>query len=180
MGSVGTAAGVALMQGEGCPVDYIFLQIKEANKSVLERYLGRSEFAHSGERVDNGQRLIQAAADMFLGWTTGQKGRTLYIRQLMDLKESVPVEELDAVSLEQYAEVCAYVLARAHARTGDPAVIHGYLGKSEEFDEALVRFSFAYQKQNEQDHAQLRRAVDKGLINTATPETSDLVYKPVG
>lgn len=145
VGSVGTVAGIVLLQGEGEDDDLIFLQIKQAVPSVLERYLGKSEFEHPGERVVNGQRLLQAASDLFLGWTSGPK-RHFYVRQLMDVKASVPVDELDAVTFEQYAEICAYALCRAHARTGDPAVIHGYLGKGDQFDEALVKFAMAYRE----------------------------------
>jgi uncharacterized protein (DUF2252 family) len=167
VGSVGTAAGIVLLQGEGGPDDHIFLQIKEANHSVLEPYLGRSEFSHPGKRVVNGQRLLQSASDMFLGWTSGPK-RDFYVRQLMDVKASVPVDELDAVTMEQYAEVCGYALARAHARTGDPAQIFGYLGKGEAFDEALSKFSLAYTKQNAQDHDALLKAIKKGRISATT------------
>ena len=165
VGSVGTAAGIVLLQGESGPDDHIFLQIKEANQSVLERYLGRSEFSHPGNRVVNGQRLLQAASDMFLGWTSGPK-RDFYIRQLMDVKASVAVDELDAVTLKQYAEVCGYALARAHARAGDPAQIFGYTGKGEVFDEAISKFALAYTKQNAQDHDAMLKAIKKGKIVT--------------
>lgn len=166
VGSIGTVALIALLEGEGCAEDFIILQIKEASPSVLERYIGKSEFAHPGERIVNGQRVLQAASDLFLGWTTGhgEGRRKFYIRQLMDMKQSIPIEELDAVSLEQYAEVCAYVLARAHSRTGDPAMLHGYLGKSDEFDQGLAKFAFAYQKQNEKDHHQLEQAIKNGEV----------------
>jgi uncharacterized protein (DUF2252 family) len=163
VGSVGTAAGIVLLQGEGGPDDQIILQIKEAGTSVLEAYLGRTEFEHPGERIVNGQRILQAASDMFLGWATGPL-RTFYIRQLMDMKASIPIEELDALTLEQYAQVCGYALARAHARTGDPAMISGYLGKADTFDEALTNFAMAYMKQNEEDHSALVKAVKRGEI----------------
>lgn len=171
VGSVGTAAGIILMQGEGGDRDQIILQIKEATPSVLERFLGKSQFKHPGQRIVNGQRLLQAASDLFLGWTSGP-ARDFYIRQLMDMKVSVPVDELDAITLEQYAQVCANVLARAHARTGDPAVIHGYLGTSESFDEALVKFALAYAKQNKRDHALLVEAIKKGKIRAGIPQVS--------
>lgn len=169
VGSVGNVAAIVLLQGEGCDDDHIILQVKEAGPSALEKYIGRSEFEHPGERIVNGQRMLQAASDLFLGWTSSYTGdqRKYYIRQLMDLKQSVPVEELDQVSLEQYSEVCAYVLARAHARTGFPAIIHGYLGKSEEFDDALTEFAIAYMKQNEKDHDALVKAVNQGKIKAA-------------
>jgi uncharacterized protein (DUF2252 family) len=166
VGSVGTAASIALLRGEGGEDDYIFLQVKQAMPSVLERYLGRSQFLHPGERIVNGQRLTQAASDMFLGWTSGPK-RDFYIRQLMDLKDSVAVDELDTTTFEQYAEVCGLVLARAHARTGDPAMIHGYLGRSSAFDEALVEFSLSYKKQNQKDFESLVQAVKKGKIKAS-------------
>lgn len=167
VGSVGTAAAVALLRGEGGDEDYIFLQVKQALPSVLERYVGRSQFTHPGERIVNGQRLTQAASDMFLGWTSGPK-RDFYVRQLMDLKDSVAVDELDATTFRQYAEVCGLVLARAHARTGDPAMIYGYLGKSTAFDEAILDFSFKYCKQNERDYESLVQAVKKGKIKATT------------
>jgi len=169
VGSIGNAAGMVLLQGQGGDDDYIFLQIKEANTSVLEKYLGRSEFSHPGERIVNGQRVLQAASDMFLGWTSGPK-RHFYIRQLMDMKASVPVDELDATTLEQYAEVCGYALARAHARTGDPAQIYGYLGKSETFDEALCKFAVRYAKQNARDHAALLKAIKSGKVAAKVAE----------
>ena len=168
VGSVGMGAFILLLQGDGNEEDYIFLQLKEVFPSVLEQFLGRSQFDHSGQRVVNGQRLLQASSDLFLGWTTGDMGRELYVRQLMDGKASVPVEDLDASTLEQYAEACAYVLARAHARSGDPILIHGYLGKSESFDDALVKFAFAYARQNERDFQALLDAVNRGKI-IATP-----------
>jgi uncharacterized protein (DUF2252 family) len=166
IGSVGNAAAIALFQGEGHQEDFIFLQLKQAVPSVLERFLGKSQFDHPGERIVNGQRLMQAASDMFLGWTSGPK-RDFYIRQLMDLKDSVSVDQLDAVSFEQYAELCGRVLARAHARTGDPAMLFGYMGKSDVFDEALVSFAKAYCKQNQKDYAALVDAVKEGKVKAA-------------
>lgn len=169
VGSVGTNAMILLLKGDGGDDDYIILQFKEACDSVLERYLGKSEFQHPGERIVNGQRVLQAASDLFLGWTTGElRGMPYYVRQLMDGKASVPIDQLDADGLESYAKVCAITLARGHARTGDPAVIHGYLGTKDTFDEALVKFSTAYAKQNEQDYETLIDAINNGKI-TATP-----------
>ncbi len=167
VGSVGTLAFIVLLQGEGGDDDNIFLQIKQASHSILEPYLGYSKYDHQGERVVNGQRVLQAASDLFLGWTTGPFGRHYYVRQLMDVKGSVPIEELDSSGLVEYAEVCARVLARGHARAGDPAVIFGYLGKSDVFDEALAEFALSYAKQNEADHAGLVDAVNKGRIAVA-------------
>lgn len=174
VGSVGTVAGIVLLQGQGGPDDHIFLQIKQAQESVLERYLGKSQFTHPGQRVVNGQRLLQASSDLFLGWTSGPK-RDFYIRQLMDLKASVPVEELDAITLEQYAEVCGHALARAHARTGDPAIISGYLGNSEIFDEALSSFALDYARQNEEDYLSAVDAQKKGKLHVKPKKRIKLV-----
>lgn len=168
VGSVGTLAAVVLLQGEGGDEDYIFLQVKQAIPSVLEKYIGKSQFTHPGQRVVNGQRLLQAASDMFLGWTSGPL-RDFYVRQLMDVKMSIPIDELDETMMVQYAEVCADVLARAHARSGDPAVIFGYLGKSGTMDDALAKFAVAYAKQNDEDFGRLVDAIDKGRINAAYP-----------
>ena len=168
VGSVGTVALIVLLEGQAGDSDHIFLQVKQASKSVLEPYLGKSHFAHCGERVVNGQRVLQAASDLFLGWTTGpERGYQYYVRQLMDVKASIPIDELDAITLEQYAVMCARVLARGHARTGDPSVIHGYLGTSDSFDEALGKFALAYEKQNQQDFESLIEAVNKGRIPVA-------------
>jgi uncharacterized protein (DUF2252 family) len=164
VGSVGTAAAIVLLQGEGNPDDHIFLQVKEATPSVLERYVGKSQFRHPGQRIVTGQRLLQSASDLFLGWTSS-RNKDFYVRQLMDMKASVPIDELDPVTLEQYAEVCAFALARAHARTGDPVVIQGYLGKNDSFDEALVDFALAYMKQNESDYNMLIDAINTGKIH---------------
>lgn len=168
IGSVGTKCGIVLLQGEGAGEDPLFLQIKQANPSVLEPFTGRSQYAHHGERVVAGQRLLQAASDLFLGWTTGPKGFHFYVRQLMDVKGSIPVDELDAVTLVQYAELCGKALARAHARSGDAGAIQGYLGSSDAFDEALCKFAIAYSKQNEADHDALLKAIRKKRIPTAT------------
>lgn len=167
IGSVGTKCGIVLLEGESGGDDPLFLQIKQANPSVLEQFTGRSEYSHHGERVVAGQRLLQAASDLFLGWTTGPKGFHFYVRQLMDVKGSIPVDELDAVTLRQYAQLCGKALARAHARSGDAGVIHGYLGTSDAFDEALCKFAVAYTKQNEADHDALLKAIRKGEIPAA-------------
>lgn len=164
IGSVGTRCGIALLQGEGEGDDPLFLQIKQANESVLERYGGKSEFEHHGERVVAGQRLLQSASDLFLGWTTGPKGVHFYVRQLMDNKGSVGVEELDAVTLTQYAELCARALAHAHARSSDPAIIYGYIGNSDIFEESLGRFSLSYAEQNRKDYEALLKAIRNGRI----------------
>ena len=141
-----------------------FLQVKEANASVLEAYAGKSAYAHHGERVVQGQRLMQPASDLFLGWATGPKGRHFYLRQLRDVKLSPLVETYDAEMLSIYAKACGWVLARAHAKAGDPWAISGYLGKQDEFDEAMGKFAFAYADQAERDHAALTAAVRAGSI----------------
>ena len=174
VGSVGTIAAIVLLHGEGGDDDYIFLQLKQATKSVLEQYLGHTAFENSGQRVVNGQRLLQAASDMFLGWTASPT-RQYYIRQLMDVKASVPIDELDHTTLEQYAEVCGYALARAHARTGDPAQIFGYLGRGTAFDEGLSKFALAYVKQNEQDYDALLKAIKSGRVSTEHVADPDLL-----
>ena len=131
IGSVGTMCMVALMMSiAGHP---FFLQVKEANASVLEPYAGESAYAHHGQRVVLGQRLMQPASDLFLGWVTGPNGRHFYMRQLRDVKLSVLVETYDAEMLSIYAEACGWVLARAHAKAGDPWTISGYLGKQRRF-----------------------------------------------
>jgi len=162
IGSVGTLCMVALMMSiAGHP---FFLQVKEANASVLEAYAGKSAYAHHGERVVQGQRLMQPASDLFLGWATGPKGRHFYMRQLRDVKLSVLVETYDAELLSIYANACGWVLARAHAKAGDPWMISGYLGRQDDFDEAMGNFAIAYADQAERDHASLRAAARAGII----------------
>ncbi len=168
VGSVGVLAAVMLLHGEGGDDDYIFLQLKQALPSVFEWHVGKSEFSHPGERIVCGQRILQSASDMFLGWASGPV-RDFYVRQLMDVKSSIPVSDLDQQSFKKYAEICAYALARAHARTGDPIQLYGYLGRSEMFDEALVNFAFAYAKQNEKDYEALVKGIKAGKIR-AVPE----------
>jgi uncharacterized protein (DUF2252 family) len=161
VGSVGTFCAVALfVSADQHP---LFLQIKEARASVLERYAGASRYRHHGERVVVGQRLMQAATDSFLGWTEAL-GRHFYIRQLRDMKVSMAIDTMNAVELGYYAEACACALARAHARSGDPAIIAGYLGSNETIDDALARFAADYADQTERDHAALKRAVKSGKI----------------
>jgi uncharacterized protein (DUF2252 family) len=162
IGSVGTLCLVGLMISvAGHP---FFLQVKEANASVLEAHAGKSVYAHHGERVVQGQRLMQPASDLFLGWATGPQGRHFYMRQLRDVKLSPMVETYDAEMLSIYGRACGWVLARAHAKAGDPWTISGYLGGSSEFDEAMGKFALAYADQAERDHAALQRAVRAGTI----------------
>jgi uncharacterized protein (DUF2252 family) len=162
IGSVGTLCMVALMMSVA---DHpLFLQFKQANASVLEAFAGKSAYPHHGQRVVIGQRLMQPASDLFLGWVTGPEGRHFYVRQLRDVKLSPLVETYDAQMLAIYGEACGWVLARAHAKAGDPWAISGYLGKSPQFDEAMGQFALAYSDQAERDHAALRAAVRAGIV----------------
>jgi uncharacterized protein (DUF2252 family) len=163
IGSVGTLCMVALMLSVAD--NPLFLQFKEANASVLEAYAGESAYPHHGQRVVMGQRLMQPASDLFLGWVTGPEGRHFYVRQLRDVKLSPLVETFDAEMLAIYARMSGWVLARAHAKAGDPWAISGYLGKSPQFDEAMGKFALAYADQAERDHAALRAAVRAGIVD---------------
>ena len=163
VGSVGTHCWIALCSADREDDDPLFLQIKEANRSVLEPWIGASTYATHGERVVVGQRLMQAASDMFLGWTKFRE-RTYYIRQLRDMKGTAAVATMDATMLGSYAAVCGMTLARAHARTGDPIAISAYLGDGDTFDKAIAAFSKDYADQTERDHAELRAAIDSGKI----------------
>jgi uncharacterized protein (DUF2252 family) len=163
VGSVGTMCAVALfMSSEDDP---IFLQIKEAQASVLEPYAGKSRHKCHGERVVVGQRLMQSASDVFLGWATGANGRHFYLRQLRDMKMSAILEDFDAADLRAYARVCGWALARAHARSGDAAMISGYTGASEAFDDAICDFSVDYADQAQRDHRAFVRAVREGRVD---------------
>ncbi|HEU0249266.1 MAG TPA: DUF2252 domain-containing protein [Solirubrobacteraceae bacterium] len=168
VGSVGTRAWVMLMIGRD-DGDPLVLQAKEAQASVLEPYAGASVYANSGQRVVEGQRLMQAAGDIFLGWlpATGidEVKRDFYVRQLWDGKLSVEVETLDYKLLRGYGAVCAWTLARAHARSGDRIAIASYLGKGGVFDQAIAEFSEAYADQNERDHADLLAAIESGRLS---------------
>ena len=162
VGSVGTWCGIALLlAGEQ---DSLFLQIKEAGPSVLEPYAGKSLFPNHGQRVVNGYRLIQSASDMFLGWMVGPEGRHFYVRQLRDMKIKILVEVFNRNTMMQFAKLCGWTLARAHARSGEPAKITGYLGRSDKFDQAVADFSLAYADQTEHDHKVLLKAVRDGKM----------------
>jgi uncharacterized protein (DUF2252 family) len=168
VGSVGTFCGIALlMSGGGDP---LFLQFKQANRSVLEPYAGASPYQHAGQRVVVGQRLMQAGGDTFLGWATGAgaQHRHFFIRQLSDVKIKPVVEIMKPANLTSYAHLCGRALARAHARSGDAAVLSGYMGQSTAIEDALADFSEAYADQNERDHAALVAAVRKGDIEART------------
>ena len=162
VGSVGTFCAIGLLLAEDN--DPLFLQVKEARASVLEPYAGKSAYANHGQRVVAGQRLMQAASDIFLGWTEGRRGRHFYFRQLRDIKIKPLVEIFDAITMIDYAALCGWTLARAHARSGDAAMISGYLGKSDLFDRAIARFSRSYADQTERDHAAFMNAIRKGRI----------------
>jgi uncharacterized protein (DUF2252 family) len=167
VGSVGTRCWIALMLGRD-EKDPLFLQIKEAQPSVLSRYLGASQYANQGERVVAGQRLMQAASDIFLGWqrTTGLDGqfRDFYIRQLRDWKFSFPIETMAPEGLRIYAAVCGGTLARAHARSGDRIAIAAYLGNSDLFDRAIADFAVLYADQNQRDYDALAQAAASGRV----------------
>jgi uncharacterized protein (DUF2252 family) len=164
VGSVGTRAFIVLLQGRDQD-DPLFLQVKEATASVLEDHLPRSRFAQPGQRVVEGQRMMQAASDIYLGWTKGmQEGRFLYWRQLRDMKGSAVVEAMVPLGMEFYAGLCGWTLARAHARSGDAVAIAAYLGKRSAFDEALADFSLRYADQNERDYEAFVKAVRSGRL----------------
>lgn len=162
VGSVGTRCFVMLlMAGKNDP---LFLQVKEARPSVLAPYAGKSPYANEGQRVVIGHHLMQAASDVFLGWTSGANGRQFYVRQLKDMKIKPLVELFTPTVMLQYAELCGRILARAHARSGEPALISGYLGRSHAFDEAVASFSLAYADDSERDYDALVRAVRRGKL----------------
>ncbi len=172
VGSVGTRAWIALLIGSDGQ-DPLFLQIKEAEASVLEEFLGPSEFSNHGQRVVTGQRLMQATSDIFLGWLHVDSGlddqpRDFYCRQLKDWKGSAEIEQMVPEGMATYGKLCGWTLARAHARSGDRIAIASYLGNGDSFDRALVDFSKAYADQNDRDYQQLATAVKSGRITAET------------
>jgi uncharacterized protein (DUF2252 family) len=168
IGSVGTYCFVGLFfSAENHP---LLLQFKEACPSVLAPYAGKSAYENQGQRVVTGQRLTQSSSDFFLGWTRGQNGRYFFVRQLRDMKMSAPIEGISAARMKMYAEWCGLTLARAHAKSGDAALISGYLGKTDSFDQAIGTFAIAYADQNEKDHAALVAAEKSGRINVLREE----------
>jgi len=164
VGSVGTRAFIVLLQG--CDAaDPLFLQIKEATASVLEEHLGKSRYRNHGERVVQGQRMMQAASDIYLGWTKGlDVRRHFYWRQLRDMKGSAVVESMTPLGLGFYGRICGWTLARAHARSGDPVAIAEYLGDSDAFDRAITDFSQRYAEQNDRDYQEFVKAVKSGRL----------------
>jgi uncharacterized protein (DUF2252 family) len=165
VGSVGTRAFIVLLQGRD-EQDPLFLQVKEATASVLEEHLPKSRFKQPGERVVQGQRLMQAASDIYLGWTKGaEAGRFMYWRQLRDMKGSALVETMTPLALEFYAGLCGWTLARAHARSGDAVALAAYLGTSDGFDQSITDFCNRYADQNERDYQAFAGAIGTGRID---------------
>jgi uncharacterized protein (DUF2252 family) len=162
VGSVGTRCDVALLMAS--EHDPMLLQFKEAFPSVLEPYASKSRYANHGERVVTGQRMLQSASDVFLGWTCDDKGRNYYFRQLRDMKMKIDLENMTKDAWLEYVEICGWTLARAHARTGDAALIGGYLGKNDAFDSALAKFAASYADQAERDHTTLVKAIRAGRL----------------
>lgn len=168
VGSVGTRCAIAVLEGHGGD-DALLLQLKEAGPSVLERYVDRPSTRGHAERVVTGQRLMQAASDIFLGWHTSVFGeRDFYWRQLKDMKGSADVSSMDEDSFKTYIALCSYCLARAHARTGDDAGIRAYIGKNNSFARAIADFAVAYADQTERDHQALVEAIESGRIAAET------------
>jgi uncharacterized protein (DUF2252 family) len=167
VGSVGTRAWILLLTGRD-EADPLFLQFKEAEPSVLEPFLGKSKYGQHGHRVVAGQRMMQAAPDILLGWerisTIDGQERDFYIRQLWDSKGSAEVESMDSAGLEAYGRICGWTLARAHARSGDRIAIAAYLGSGDVFDRAMASYAETYADQNERDYRALQEAVASGRV----------------
>jgi uncharacterized protein (DUF2252 family) len=168
IGSVGRYCAIGLFMSSSN--EPLFLQFKQAVPSVLEPYAGKSLYGNAGERVVQGQRLMQSASDIFLGWSTGLEGRQLYVRQLRDAKIKPLVETLDRSLLEIYGQLCGWALARAHGRASHPWLVSGYIGTSDAFDDAMGMFAIAYADQAERDHAALKAAVSAGKIEVHIEE----------
>jgi hypothetical protein len=169
IGSVGTRCFVALFAADGHHP--LFLQFKQARHSALMAPLGLKVHAHNGQRIVDGQRLCQASSDIFLGWASSKAlGAKFYVRQLRDMKGSLDVAMFSATDMTDYAQACGYALARSQAKAGDPALIAGYIGKSDAFDAAIAKHAFAYADQNEADYAALKKAVNSGVIEASVEE----------
>jgi uncharacterized protein (DUF2252 family) len=162
VGSVGTRCDVALLLAE--PDDPLLLQFKEALPSVLEPYANKSRYTNHGERVVTGQRMLQSASDVFLGWTRDDRGHDYYFRQLRDMKMKLDLAHMTKTDWFEYVDICGWTLARAHARTGDPARIAGYLGRSDKFDAALAKFAARYAEQTDRDYEALLSAIRTGKL----------------
>jgi uncharacterized protein (DUF2252 family) len=176
VGSVGTRCWIVLMLGRDTS-DPLFLQVKEAERSVLEDFAGGSKYANHGQRVVAGQRLMQAASDIFLGWQRSEvdpdgRPHDFYVRQLRDGKFSADIETMTAAGMRAYGELCGWTLARAHARSGDRIAIAAYLGQSAVFDQAVAEFAAAYADQNERDHQALSAAVAAGRVTASTGDSA--------
>jgi uncharacterized protein (DUF2252 family) len=167
IGSVGTRCAIYLFISE--ENDPLILQAKEARRSVLEPYTQQSRYDNQGQRIVMGQRLMQSSSDIFLGWTRSRFA-DFFVRQLRDMKFSVPVEGISGFQLKRYSEFCGWTLARAHAKSGDSATISGYLGKGEQFDQAMEKFAVAYADQTERDHGALVEAVKTGRVEALVEE----------
>ncbi len=168
IGSVGRYCAIGLFMSSSN--EPLFLQFKQAVPSVLEPYAGKSIYGNAGERVVQGQRLMQSASDIFLGWSTGMEGRQLYVRQLRDAKIKPMVETLNQSLLEVYGQLCGWALARAHGRASHPWLVSGYIGTGDDFDKAMGKFAIAYADQAERDHAALKAAVSAGKIEVHIEE----------
>jgi uncharacterized protein (DUF2252 family) len=166
VGSVGTRCAVLLLMAD--PHDPLFLQFKQALPSVLDPYAGKSRYANHGERVVTGQRMLQSASDVFLGWTRDDEGRDYYFRQLRDMKMTIGVENMAEQDWIEFIKLCGWALARGHARTGDAARIAGYLGKSDTFDQAIAKFAVEYANQTERDYAVFVKAVRTRRLPAST------------
>ncbi|MFD7841493.1 DUF2252 domain-containing protein [Nocardia sp. NPDC059764] len=167
VGSVGTRCYIALLTGRNTG-DPLFLQVKQAEPSVLSAHLSHSQFLHQGHRVVHGQRLSQSAGDIFLGWATGPDGRFYYWRQLRDMKGSLSIDDMSPAQLREYAALCGHTLARGHARSGDRAAIAAYLGGKDTFDRAMGEFALAYADQTDADHESLLAAIESGRITAGS------------
>lgn len=177
-GSIGTICGISLrMSANDEP---LFLQVKEARPSVLEPYAGKGRYINNGQRVVAGQKLMQAAGDVFLGWTEIANGRHFYIRQLRDIRVEPKVENFNTRLMTRYADLCGGALARAHARNFKSAIISGYLGSCSKFEDSVARFAVEYAAQNQKDFEALQTAVKKGSITAQSNQAFARVHKPEG
>ena len=167
VGSVGTRCLVGLFIGHSDD-DVLVLQFKEATRSVLEPYAGRSQYRQSGARVVNGQRLVQVASDVFLGYNALEEGQHYYWRQLRDMKASAEIATLGQKQFDAYVRACAWCLAHAHARSGDPIAIAAYLGSSDAFDAAMGAFAAAYAEQTRDDWKALKAAIADGRVSAVS------------
>jgi uncharacterized protein (DUF2252 family) len=176
VGSVGLRAFVVLLQGRD-PDDLLVLQVKEAVQSALAPYVNVAKAQDEGHRVVTGQRLMQAASDVFLGWITGSAGRYFYVRQLRDMKWSPEIATLTTDAMRGYAQICGKTLARGHARSGDSVAISAYLGTSDTFDQSLLSFALRYSAQVNEDFETFTQAIADGTLTTASSEDDDALQK---